>query len=282
MAEVNEQLGREYRWRRVLSGGEQTGAHLVTWGDQCAVLKWEPAGWRADQLLQAFPAVTYALERGWPAARWLAVGPLAGGGSFVLQEYVDDVSMSVIDTHAAQAVTSANAAQAGAGLASARDDSAQLEDVLSGGHPWTRQVSAFTRAGAALVRHGQRIAAKVGAAPLPRLDVVHGDYSSSNILLGSADRPVTFIDCQTIGRGTRVRDLADLYRQSFVYPDPANTGARQLRSAALEAEGPQVFAKCAVAVTLNNLAWWAGNKTAAEFDRACSALHDLFDDIQEA
>ena len=110
--------------------------------------------------------------------------------------------------------------------------------------------------------------------------MVHGDYSSSNVLIGATDRAVTFLDCQTIGHGTRVRDLADLYRQTFVYPDPANTGSSRLRSAAIEVGGLEVFAKCVVAVTYNNLAWWAANKPAADFDRACLSLHQLFDDTQ--
>jgi hypothetical protein len=90
----------------------------------------------------------------------------------------------------------------------------------------------------------------------------------------------TFIDCQTIGRGTRVRDLADLDRQSFTYPNTANTGSERLRAAGVAAEGPQVFAKCAVAVTYNNLASWAENKAAADFDQACAHLHHLFDDLR--
>ena len=71
LSEVNARLDRDYRWRQQLAGGEQTGAHLLTLEGQQVVLKWEPAGWRADQLLRAFPAVRHATERGWPAARWL-------------------------------------------------------------------------------------------------------------------------------------------------------------------------------------------------------------------
>ena len=280
LSEVNAQLDRDYLWQQELVGGEQTGAHLVRLGDQRVVLKWEPPGWRAEQLLRAFPAVVHATQHGWSAARWLAARRLEAGGAFVLQEYVDGLPMSITDVVTAEAVIAANATQAGGGLASAVDDSAQLEAVLSGDHPWRYQVAGFSAAGAALVEHGDDVVAWAGAAPLPGADVVHGDYSSSNIMISPFSRAATFIDCQTIGRGTRVRDLADLYRQSFTYPNTANTGSERLRAAGVAAEGPQVFAKCAVAVTYNNLAWWAENKAAADFDQACAHLHHLFDDLR--
>ena len=111
------------------------------------------------------------------------------------------------------------------------------------------------------------------------LDVVHGDYSSSNMLFDASGR-ARLVDCETAGRGSRVRDLADLYRQSYVYPDASSTGLPLLRAEASRLEGQLVFAKCAVAVTYNNLAWWAERKTPAEFDDACTRLHRLFDDVQ--
>lgn len=281
LSEVNAQLGRDYRWQQELVGGEQSGAHLIRLDDRLVVLKWEPPGWRADQLFRAYPAMIHATQSGWAAARWLTARRLKAGGAFVLQEYVDGVPMSIIDVATAEAVIAANTTQAGGALASMVNDSAQLEAMLSGDHPWQHQVAGFSPAGAALVEHGDAVVAWAGLAPLPEADMVHGDYSSSNILISPSGRAATFIDCQTIGRGTRVRDLADLYRQSFVYPNTANTGSGRLRAAGVAAEGPQVFAKCAVAVTYNNLAWWATNKTAAEFDQACAKLHHLFDDLRQ-
>ncbi len=176
----------------------------------------------------------------------------------------------------------ANATQAGRALASAFDDSAQLEAVLSGDHPWKGLVAGSTAAAAALVEHGDQVVAWAGAAPIPTTDVVHGDYSSSNIVISATGRTARFVDCQTIGRGSRVRDLVDLYRQTFVYPHPANTGAARLRAAGIAAEGQPVFARCAVAVTYNNLAWWVENKTPAELDQACARLHHLFDDLRRS
>ncbi len=280
LAEVNARVGSRYRWQRQLVGGEQSGAHLVVEDDRLAVLKWEPAGWKAAQLLRAFPAVLHATDRGWPAARWLAAGPLTGGGAFVLQQHIEGTPMSEWDIDTVRAVIAANARQSGLGSGHAPDDSGQLEAVLSGDHAWKAHVAGFTAAGAVLVEHGDEIVAWAGRAVIPGSDVVHGDYSSSNILLDPHGSTAIFVDCQTIGRGSRIRDLADLYRQSFVYPSPGNTGSSLLRTAATAAEGPKVFAKCAVAVTYNNLAWWVENKPPAEFDEACARLHRLFDDLR--
>jgi aminoglycoside phosphotransferase (APT) family kinase protein len=281
LSEVNDRLGSTYRWQRQLTGGEQSGAHLVLQHGRSVVLKWEPAGGRADQLLRAFPAVVHATDGGWPAARWLEVGPLSGGGAFVLQEYVEGTPVSRLDAGALQAVVAANTKQQGLALADAFDDSNQLEGVLSGAHDWKAQVRDFTPAGAALVRHGDEVAVWAGQAPIPTSDVIHGDYSSTNLLLDADGSAVTFVDCQTVGRGSRVRDLADLYRQSFVHPRPENTGLSILRAAAVGVAGPQVFARCAVAVTYNNLAWWVEHQPRADFDRACARLHALFDDLRD-
>lgn len=279
LAEVNARVDGHYRWQRQLLGGEQTGAHLVADDDRSVVLKWEPAGWRADQLVRAFPAVVHATESGWPAARWLEVGPLVGGGAFVLQEYVRGTSLSSLDVHTVHAVVAANTKQSGLASSDAPDDSSQLEAVLSGDHAWKAHVAGFTDAGAALVRHGDEVRARAGEAVIPGSDVVHGDYSSTNILLDTGASTVTFVDCQGVGRGSRVRDLADLYRQSFVYPGLAGPASGLLRDAAVAVEGPAVFAKCAVAVTYNNLAWWVEHKPPIEFDQACARLHRLFESL---
>jgi aminoglycoside phosphotransferase (APT) family kinase protein len=280
LEEVNSGLRTRYRWQRQLSGGEQNGAHLVTDGGRQAVLKWQPVQWKAQRLLQVFPAVTYAANGGWPVARWLEAGPLTGGGAFLLQEYVAGTPMSGLTSSAVSAVVAANSRQSGLGFPDAADDSAQLEAVLRGDCAWKSNVAGFTAAGAELVQRGDDVAAWAASAPIPVSDVVHGDYSSSNILLDAGSGTACFVDCETVGRGSRVRDLADLYRQSFVYPDASTSGRSLLRAAATAIAGPLVFAKCVVAVTYNNLAWWAERKTAAEFDQACGRLRQLFDDVR--
>lgn len=262
-----------------MAGGEQGGAHLLVEDGHEAVLSLELPGPRAAQLLRAFPLVVDAVDRGWPAARWLAAGTLTDGSSYVLQEHLEGVHLAELDERSVPTVLAANAAQSGLASDRAPDDSAQLEAVLRGDHPWRRQVAGLTAAGAVLAEHGDEVVAALGEVRLPRADLVHGDYSRTNLLAVPGRPTVVLVDCQTLGRGTRVRDLADLYRQTFLYPLPGDTGARLLRDAALAVEGRQVFVACAVAVTYDNLAWWVENKPSEEFDQACARLRPLFAEL---
>ncbi|MFD0483071.1 hypothetical protein ACFQ46_10730 [Kineococcus sp. GCM10028916] len=278
LAEVNARIGTHYRWCRRLDGGEQGGAHVVVDRGRSVVLTWEPPGRRSDQLRRAFPVVVRAIAGGWAAARWLTWGELAGGGTFLLQEHVPGTPMTRLDLAAARAVLAANETQSGLAFPDARDDSDHLDAVLVGDHPWKADVAGFTPAGAALVRHGDEVVARVGRASIPRDDLVHGDHSSANVLLDRdrGELTATLVDCQTVGRGSRVRDLADLYRQTFLHPGVDGDGRDLLRAAACGVAGPAVFARCVVAVTYDNLAWWVEHRSAAEFDRACGRLHRLF------
>ena len=212
------------------------------------------------------------------AARWLTWGELPDGGTFLLQEFVPGAPITRLDLAAARAVLAANRTQSGLALPDAHDDSDHLDAVLVGDHPWKADVAGSTPAGAALVRHGDEVVARVGRASIPRGDLVHGDLSGSNVLLDRGDGGVTatLVDCQTVGRGSRVRDLADLYRQTFLHPGLGTEGRDLLRTEACDVAGPAVFARCVVAVTYDNLAWWVEHRPAAEFDRACVRLHRLF------
>lgn len=78
------------------------------------------------------------------------------------------------------------------------------------------------------------------------------------------------------------RGGAHLYRQSFVHSTPEHKGGLPLlRSAAVAGAGPRVFARCAVAVTYDNLAWWVEHQPGAEFDQACARLHRLCDELRD-
>jgi hypothetical protein len=150
--------------------------------------------------------------------------------------------------------------------------------VIRGDHQWKAQVRDRSLAGASLIRHGDDVIGHIGYLELPVTDVVHGDYSSSNMIV-TREGAVRFIDCETIGRGTRVRDLADLYRQCFVYPGTSLPAMRFLRDQASIIAGSAALATCVVGVSYNNLSWWAENRSGVEFDGACQRVHALFDDI---
>lgn len=275
LTELSALTGSEFRSQRQLPGGEQTGAELVTDATgRLLVVKRQPESSKAERLLKAFPVIRDATGRGWPAAQWLWAGRLTSGTAFLVQKYVVGEPVSTIDTDTITAIVDANSRQAGLAHPDAFDDSAQLTAVVRS-HPWKEAVANRSRAGAALIRHGDAVLGTAGWPALPAADVVHVDYSSSNMIL-SRDG-VVFIDCETVGRGTRVRDLADLYRQCFIYPDAEPAAVDVLRSLAVTVEGPNIFAACVIGTTYNNLAWWVENKTTAEFDIACRRAYALFE-----
>jgi hypothetical protein len=281
VAEIEAQTGLDLEVLFRFSGGEQEGAQLVAdSAGRRLVLKFQPDPLKAKRLLEAAPIVDHAVGHGWPGAAWLYAGPLQNGTAFLLQEYVVGKPISLLDSPTMQAIVDANSLQSGLAAAEAVDDSAQLEAVAAGDHPWKAMVSAHSSAGAALVRHGDNVIRRLGSVQLPVSDLVHGDYSSSNMIL-TREGTVCFIDSETAARGTRARDLADLYRQCFVYPGTSLTVMQMLRDQACAIAGPAVFSKCVVAVSYNNLAWRVENRSSAQFNEACERVRTLFNDLAE-
>jgi len=281
LTEISAVLGLGLRLDGPLSGGEQNGAHLLRTAEgRLLVLKLQAVAAKADRVLRAAPAVAYAAEGGWPVARWLWVGRLANGTAFVIQEHLIGQPIAHLDRETTQTILAANQRQAGLAWTDAVDDSAQLQAVLDGDCTWKAAVARHTPAGADLISHGDEVVARAGAPAIPVDDVVHGDYSTSNMIL-TARGNVSFVDCETIGKGSRVRDLADLHRQCFVYPGASTAAMSLIRAHACAVAGPQIFATCTVAVSYNNLAWWVENKSKTEFDAVCSRLHHLFNAVEQ-
>lgn len=276
VAEISALLALDLRSHGALIGGEQNGAHLLrTAQGRWLVLKVQPEPSKAERVLRAAPAVAHAAAGGWPVARWLWVGRLANGAAYVIQEHLNGQPLTRLDRQTTQAILTANQQQGGLAWTDAVDDSAQLQAVVDGDCSWKTAVARHTAAGADLIAHGDHVVARAGAPEIPVDDVVHGDYSTSNMLL-TDHGTVSFVDCETISKGSRVRDLADLHRQGFVHPGASHPAMDLLQAQACAVAGPQVFATCTVAVSYKNLAWWVDNRSLTEFDAACSRLQDLF------
>ncbi|MFJ3383546.1 MULTISPECIES: phosphotransferase [unclassified Curtobacterium] len=254
-----------------LPGGEQGGALLVEDADHTRfVVTTQHEPWKVERLLSAAPVMRDAVARGWPAAAWLRTGSLPDGGAFVLQEYLDAEPIEGLDEGTALAVVAANRLQRGIGSPGAFDDSAQLLAVLTD-HPWRTSVAQRTPTGAAVVERATRLHRARGTATLPTDDVVHGDATAGN-LLRDQNGAIRFVDTETVGRGTRVRDLADLYRQDAISRHPAPAAERVLEDEAVAVAGPAVFATCLAAVSIDNLAWWAEHRSPADFDQMCTRV----------
>lgn len=269
VARVSRATGAPLRLLRPLPGGEQGGALLVAAADGTRfVVTTADEPWKVDRLVAAAPVVQAAVAHGWPAATWIRTGRLPDGSAFVLQEHLDAHPVADLDEDAAHAVVAANRSQRGLGpeLGAATDDSAQLLAVLSD-HPWRHAVAARSEVGTAVVELATRLHRRHGTEDLPRDDLVHGDMSVSNLLRDAAGR-VHFVDTETVGRGTRVRDLADLVRQIRTTVGHDTLVTRMLAAEARSAAGQGVFATCLAAVSLDNLAWLAERPDDAAFDDA--------------
>lgn len=261
---------------RPLQGGEQGGALLVEdAGGLPLVVTLQSEPWKVTRLLVAEPVMRNAVSRGWPAAAWLRTGRLPNGTAYVVQEFVDGAPLTTIDRAAATAVVRANRTQRGIGSDAAFDDSAQLLAVVRD-HPRRSTVAEHSSAGRAVIDRGDRLVRARGSDTLPSGDVVHGDLSAANLLRDPSGR-IRFVDTETVGRGTRVRDLADLLRQCALATWDSSDAEAVLADEARSIAGDDVFTTCLVAVSVNNLAWWAEHRTRAQFDDACSRVLDLFD-----
>lgn len=273
---VGTDAGVRLRLLRPLQGGEQGGALLVEDADgrpRVVTLQTEP--WKTARLLDAEPVMRDAVSRGWPAAAWLRTGRLPDGTAYVLQEFVDGEPLATIDRAAATAVVRANRTQRGIGSGAAFDDSAQLLAVTRD-HPWRSTVAGRSSVGGAVIDRGDRLLRARGSETLPGDDLVHGDLSAANLLRDRTGR-IRFVDTETVGRGTRVRDLADLLRQCAIATWDSTEAEAVLADEARSIAGNGVFTTCLVAVSVNNLAWWAEHRTREQFDDACARTLDLFD-----
>jgi len=273
---VGTAAGIRLRLVRPLQGGEQGGALLVEDADGLPlVVTLQSVPWKTTRLLAAEPVMRDAVSRGWPAAAWLRTGRLPNGTAYVVQEFVDGEPLTTIDRSAAEAVVRANRTQRGIGPDAAFDDSAQLLAVTRS-HPWRSAVADRSSAGRAVVDRGAQLIRTRGSETLPSDDVVHGDLSASNLLRDPTGR-IRFVDTETVGRGTRVRDLADLLRQCALATWDSTEAEAVLAGEARSIAGNGVFTTCLVAVSVNNLAWWAEHRTIEQFDDACARTLDLFD-----
>lgn len=280
IAEVNDHMAAEFKCVNELSGGSQNGAFLLTDGSRHLVLKWQPDPVKAAGLTKAKTVIDFAVESGWPAARWVYVGgSQAGrgsqaGGGFHVQEFVTGSSLVDINKSTVGSVIDANRLQSNAAHASAASDKDYLDSVIDGTLPWKSNVSNHTSAGRVLVTKGDQLLRNIGRVTIPVTDVVHGDYSSSNMLLTERGT-ICFVDCETVRRGCRARDLADLLRQTYIYGSSPEA-QKMLIEEGCSVAGIEVFSVCAIAVAYDNLAWWVEHKSVEEFDRSCTQLQELF------
>lgn len=276
--QISELSGLHLTDARSLPGGEQGGATLATSAAGPVVIKIQQDPAKAARLLAVAPIVMASQSR-WAVARWLAAAPLPSG-AFYLQEFIPGPSLDTAEASSIDAVIAANGRQRGLGAGELFDHSTQILAVASGQHAWFEDVARRSRSGASVAGQALALVASAGATSLPNGDIVHGDLSASNIIIDRRGH-ARFIDSESVGRGHRALDLADLYRQCAAGDSaPASTISR-LVSAGVASAGVSRFITCVVGAALNNLAWHAANRALEEFEWMCGRVQRILERIQD-
>ncbi|WIB60225.1 phosphotransferase [Curtobacterium sp. MCLR17_007] len=277
LARISDLSGYVLSNGRRLTGGEQGGALLAESPVGPVVVKFQPDPEKAARVLAA-ARVMKATQAKWSVADWLAVGPL-GDGAFHVQEFVQGAILDVSKNAQVDAVIGANRRQKGLAVAGAYDHSAQIVAVTMDRHPWFGGVARRSQAGARVAADARSLVAVAGTVELPSDDIVHGDLSASNIIVTPTGES-RFVDAETVGRGHRALDLADLYRQCVISGHAPETVFRRLTVAGVSASGSAAFITLIVGACLNNLAWHAANRSLPQFEHMCSRAQRVFHRVE--
>lgn len=278
MDQVIELTGLPLTDAHPLTGGEQGGATLAASPDGSVVIKFQQEPMKAARLLAAAPIIMASQSR-WNVAHWLAAGPLPSG-AFYLQEFVPGMLLDVAKAADVDAVIAANARQRGLGHRELFDHSAQILAITAGQHAWFEDVARRSRDGASTARQALALVASAGSTSLPNDDIVHGDLSASNTIIDRGGN-ARFIDSESVGRGHRALDLADLYRQcAAVDSAPARTLER-LAVGGVASAGLARFITCVAGAALNNLAWHAANRPLDEYERMCGRVQHVLERVRD-
>jgi len=269
-----------------LTGGLQHGAWLVIGphGERAA-LKWSIDGGWARRALAAAPVVRLAREVGWPTPAWLAVGSLPAGGGYVLLDWASGTPLSAHHHPPSREelalVLQANARQADLHPATDRDWSTYAHGVVTGqGSNLIDQLRGHSAVAARLVARLEAWTAPYRSLPLPVADVVHGDYSLSNILMH--DGKVTLVDAEASGKGTRVLDLAALLQYAALH-GAAPVDIAMVRDAAVGVGGWGVYVVSLAWAIVELAAWGARHWPGGDVEGYVSRSHALLDQYgQEA
>lgn len=253
--EINQITGLQLSVRRRCTGGEQGGAWVVqTPADELYVLKWRAAD-RLERRIRTAAAVDRIVAAGYPTPPWRLVGGTPAGICYHLLDFLPGDPISLTPE---TAVLMAEVIEKQAGLAPDldRDWSTYItanaldDDDQTGPRQFVRDLGP---AGQALIEHYDAMLTRYGRIDLPRSDLVHGDFSTGNVLIHQG-RISGMVDIDALGNGTRIIDYAWLVREVFgTGADPA--AADVLRRRAENVAGPDVLALCVTATALDMVRW---------------------------
>lgn len=245
-------LGDGWTVRGALPGGHQQGALEVTRADGTrGVFKPGDGDDDAATLESKAAAIRLARDRGWPAAEWLAWGTFRDR-PWVVQRFAEGRPAEGLSPALEDLVLSAVETQADVPNLPLFNWGERAEAIVRPDSYWRQRCESFDASSRALA--GMLAAACAAAKdddPPPR-DLVHGDLATDNIL--ECDGRITFIDTQSVGRGSRALDLTTMTVHCYAWEQGTRTaerffgaaqqiaGAAAVRHTAARALGLMVFA----------------------------------------
>jgi tRNA A-37 threonylcarbamoyl transferase component Bud32 len=278
LALVNEIHESTWSIVRRLAGGSQQGAYeLRDSHGMRAVLKWHTRHLSAQQLGETARIIEIARMRGWPTPRWLAYGPLAREGAYVIEEYIDGRTPMVIDDEILDQLLELNRKQA--------------DLVPDSGHDWSAYVRRTVfedpagdlarlrdhAATACLAADIARAVDPMRAVRLPENDLVHGDFTLRNVIVRDG-RPY-LVDAGHAGKGTRAYDLATfLVDEAQLSPGHRRRVLEECRSVG----GTDGALICAVSRMIVLMEWGLRHWPPSDVPRAVERCEALIEELQGA
>lgn len=270
------------RWTLVgkLAGGYQQGAYeLADGAGGRAVLKWHTRHLPPKQLRETARAIEDARARGWPTARWLAYGPLANDGAYIIEEFIAGERPNGLVGQVLERLLDAVRLQAGARPVTDQDWSGYIERCVFEGEA-DLAARMRTRPETATLQHRlEQITAEARGIHLPTDDLVHGDFVLRNMVV--RDGQPYLLDAAHAGKGTRAYDLATLLMETTVggdYVAPSIKDQRRLERESVAIVGRSGFLVC-VACRIMHLLVFGGVNWSDEVPRAVAGCFSFLDSL---
>jgi hypothetical protein len=205
------------------------------------------------------------------------MGLLPAGGSYVVQAFVGGEPVRAVDDETVRALLPVFELQADLRPEIDQDWSRYATDVVfhneSGFAAALRQFSADT---AAVVRCAEALTAGLRGIELPTDDLVHGNFDIGNFHLEDGE-VVGVVDVMSIGKGTRVYDIAALFTQGFLW-DGTPTALERLRKRGMEITEPGAFT-VSVAASVFGVMWFGTQHWPKNADVVARRARSLLDSL---
>lgn len=270
------------RWTLVgkLAGGYQQGAYELADGTGArAVLKWHTAHLPSKQLRETARAIEDARARGWPTAGWLAYGPLADDGAYIIEEFIAGERPNSLDGQLLERLLDAARLQAGARPVSDQDWSGYIERCVFEGEADLAGRMRARPETATLQHRLEQITAEGRGIRLPTDDLVHGDFVLNNMVV--RDGQPYLLDAAHAGKGTRAYDLSTLLMETTVggdYVAPSIKDQRRLERESVAIVGRPGFLVC-VACRIMHLLVFGGVNWSDDLPRAVAKCFSFVDSL---